>query len=378
MLFNRTIPNGQLVISRSPREIVDVASEHSKVRPPEQASAAAPASTVIGPTLSLHGNLQSTDDVRVWGQITGDICCAHLTVAPGGTVVGNIVADEIVVHGTVKGIIRANFVTLQAGAHVESEIINKMLVIEKGAHFEGVSRRREEPTRMIEEEIIAAAAAAGADPIALKHLVRPLLALPDSHRGDPVTWAKELALAAQDRDSDVLREAVNRIVAKSNWCPAIIEIVEECEKIDREIGGQRTLCSAMYQMYALGNHTWDLKWGPLPGERGCRLRRDLQDDQWRKIIEFVRASLAEDGWVDEPAGLIGAKLVQVLEQNSGVSLDSGAHCAIPRKIRSEFGMPVTAKLAKAARTLLADLEQRSSRPELESQESWRKAEIVAA
>lgn len=377
MLFNRATQNGQLVISRSPREIVDAASEHMEVRPPEQASGSA--STIIGPTLSLRGNLQSTDDIEVRGQITGDVGCTHLTVAPGGTVVGNIVADEIVVRGTVKGIIRANFVTLQAGAHVESEIINGMLVIEKGAHFDGVSRRREEPMRMIEEEIIAAAAAAGADPVALKHLVRPLLALPDSHRGDPVAWARELALAAQGRDSDVLREVVNRIVANGNWCPAIPEIVEECEKIDREIGGQRTLCSAMYRMYALGDQAWDPKWGPLPGERGCRLRRDLQDDQWRKIIEFVRGSLTEDDWTDEPAGVIGARILQVLEQNSGVSLETGAHCAIPRKIRGEFGMPVTAKLAKAARALLADLEQRSLRPDQETgAEDWRKTEVVAA
>src|SRR6476660_3848334 len=140
MLFNRATPDGQLIVSRSPREIVD-AHEHPAARPPEEPAP----STVIGPTLSLRGNLQCADDIEVRGQVTGDIRCTHLTVAPGGTVIGNIVADEIVARGTVKGIIRANSVTLQAGAHVESEIINRMLVIEKGAHFEGVSRRREEP-----------------------------------------------------------------------------------------------------------------------------------------------------------------------------------------------------------------------------------------
>jgi hypothetical protein len=132
-------------------------------------------------------------------------------------------------------------------------------------------------------------------------------------------------------------------------------------------------------LFALGMQAWDPKWGPLPGGRGCRLRRDLQDDQWRKIIEFVRNSLTEEGWADEPAGLLGVKIVQVLEQNSGMSLETGAHCAIPRKVRGEFGMPVTAKLAKAARALLSDLEQRSSRPDQETaEEGWRKAEVVAA
>ncbi len=373
MLFNRADQNGQLAVKRSPRIIVPPAGEPSTACPQEES----PSLTVIGSKLVVQGNLHSADDVRVCGQVKGDIVCSRLTVAPGGTVVGNIVADEVAVRGTVKGIIRANSVVLQEGAHVECEIINGMLAIEKGAHFEGVSRRREDPMRMIEEEIVAAAAASGADPVALKHLVRPLLALPDSHRGDPVAWAKELSLATQDRDSDVLRETVNRIVAKGKWCPSVPDIVEECDAIDREIGGQRTLCSAMYQMYALGARAWDAKWGPLPGERGCRLRRDLQDDQWRRIIEFVRNSLTEDGWTDEPADLLGIKIVQVLEQNSGVSIDTNGQCSIPRKICTEFAIPTTVKATRTARALLAEREQKEG-SQTHEEGRWQETGVVAA
>jgi cytoskeletal protein CcmA (bactofilin family) len=331
--------------------------------------------SIIGSTLVMHGDLQSAEDIRVCGQINGDIRCVHLAVAPGGTVVGNIVADEIVVGGTIKGIIRANSVVLQDGARVESEIIHKTLVIEKGASFEGVSRRREEPMKLIEEEIVAAAAESGADPIALKYLVRPLLAVPDGYRGDPVAWAKELSLAAQGRDSEVLSEAANRIIAKGDWCPAIAEILEECEKIDREIGGQRTLCAAMYQMYALGTQAWSSQWGPLPGESGCRLRRDQQDDQWRKVIEHVRNSLTEEGWTDEPADLLGIKIVQVLEENSGASLETNGRCAIPRKIRVEFGIPTTAGATRTARALLAELAQKANHA---AEARWQETEVVAA
>ena len=117
----------------------------------------------------------------------------------------------------------------------------------------------------------------------------------------------------------------------------------------------------MYQMYALGARVWNSKWGPLPGERGCRLRRDQQDDQWRRIIEIVRNSLTEEGWTDEPADLLGIKIVQVLEQNSGVSLDTNGQCSIPRKIRVEFGIPTTARATRTARALLAELEQKAGR-----------------
>jgi cytoskeletal protein CcmA (bactofilin family) len=334
--------------------------------------------SIVGAALVMHGDLQSAEDIKVCGQVKGDIRCVHLTVAQGGAVTGNIIADVIVVRGRIKGIIRANSVILQDGAHVESEIIHKTLAIEKGAHFEGMSRRREEPMRLIADEVVAAAAEGGADPIALKYLVRPLFALPDSYRGDAVAWAKELSLAAQGRDSEVVSEAASRIVARGDWCPTIAEIIAECEQIDREIGGQRTLSAAMHQMYALGAPAWSPKWGPLPGERGCRLRHDQQNEQWRAVIEHVRNSLLQEGWSDEPAGLLGIKIVQVLEQNSGVSLDTSGHCAIPRRIRVEFGIPTTAKVTKTARALLAEFEQKACRPNIGANGHWQESEVAAA
>jgi hypothetical protein len=92
-----------------------------------------------------------------------------------------------------------------------------------------------------DEEIVAAAAEGGADPISLKYLIRPLLALRDADRGDPVMWAKELSLIAGCHDSEVLSEAAKRVAASGGQCPTIKEIAEECEEIDLEIGGQKSL-----------------------------------------------------------------------------------------------------------------------------------------
>ena len=101
----------------------------------------APTRSVIDAWLTITGNLQSEGEVQVDGQIHGDIRCAHLTVGRDATVNGNITAEEVVVRGKVKGVIRANRVILQDSAHVESEIFHKKLSIEEGACFEGTSRR---------------------------------------------------------------------------------------------------------------------------------------------------------------------------------------------------------------------------------------------
>jgi cytoskeletal protein CcmA (bactofilin family) len=105
----------------------------------------APTRSVIDAWLTITGNLQSEGEVQVDGQINGDIRCAHLTVGKDATIVGNIMAEEVVVRGKVTGVIRANRVILQDSARVDSEIFHKKLAIEEGAVFEGKSRLSEEP-----------------------------------------------------------------------------------------------------------------------------------------------------------------------------------------------------------------------------------------
>ena len=104
-----------------------------------------PTRSVIDAWLVITGNLQSDGEVQVDGQVHGDIRCTHLTVGRDARVAGNITAEEVVVRGKVKGIIRASRVILQDTAQVDSEIWHKSLAIEEGATFEGTSRRREDP-----------------------------------------------------------------------------------------------------------------------------------------------------------------------------------------------------------------------------------------
>jgi len=164
MIFNSKKPDESLpqdFVAKRP--FISVAPEPMPGRKPSGATTR----SVIDAWLTITGNLQSEGEVQVDGQVQGDIHCAHLTVGKDASIAGNIVAEEVVVRGKVKGTIRANRVILQDSAQVDSEIFHKRLAIEEGARFDGVSRMREEPmmaeepTRMLELQAVAVEMKAG-------------------------------------------------------------------------------------------------------------------------------------------------------------------------------------------------------------------------
>jgi cytoskeletal protein CcmA (bactofilin family) len=58
---------------------------------------------------------------------------------------GNLVANDIIVRGSVSGSIRGKNVTMQSSSRVEADILHKLLVMEEGAFFEGHVRRSDDP-----------------------------------------------------------------------------------------------------------------------------------------------------------------------------------------------------------------------------------------
>jgi cytoskeletal protein CcmA (bactofilin family) len=111
--------------------------------------AEAPARSVIDALLTIMGDLECEGDIQVDGRVQGQVRCTQLIVGKDATINGDIVAEEVVVRGKVKGVIRANRVRLQETAYVEGEIFHRSLIaIEDGASFEGQIRRTSEPARI--------------------------------------------------------------------------------------------------------------------------------------------------------------------------------------------------------------------------------------
>lgn len=100
--------------------------------------------SVIGPDLTITGNLISKGEVQVDGVVEGDIHGSHVVIGESATIHGGIVADEVVVRGHVVGSVRSRRVMLQSTSQVEGDIFHHALSIEQGAMFEGKSRRTSE------------------------------------------------------------------------------------------------------------------------------------------------------------------------------------------------------------------------------------------
>jgi cytoskeletal protein CcmA (bactofilin family) len=108
--------------------------------------------SVIGPDLTVVGNIEGTGEIQVHGDVQGDVLAGRIVVGEQGNVTGALIAEEIVIGGYVQGSIRGNSVTFQSASHVEGDVFHRNLAVEQGAYFEGKSRRADNPMSIPPEQ----------------------------------------------------------------------------------------------------------------------------------------------------------------------------------------------------------------------------------
>ena len=99
----------------------------------------------IGSGTSIVGNIVCDGPAQFYGHIEGEVRGSELLIGEGAEVVGNVIAQEVIIRGRIKGTIRAVRVKLQATGAVEGDIFHRSLSVEDTALFEGSSRRVENP-----------------------------------------------------------------------------------------------------------------------------------------------------------------------------------------------------------------------------------------
>src|SRR6516162_4944730 len=123
------------------------ASVEPKTQSPAQRSISPPSTgekSVIGNDLKIIGQglkILGRGTLQVDGDVEGDVQAAEVLVGEKGKVTGMVAGQQVVVRGTVLGVVCARTVALQSSCHVESDVHHMSLAIEQGAHFHGHSRR---------------------------------------------------------------------------------------------------------------------------------------------------------------------------------------------------------------------------------------------
>lgn len=100
--------------------------------------------TLIGRHAEFEGNLRLNESVRIDGKVIGNVQCASdqpvsVVVGATGEVVGDVIAQRVIVAGRVSGNIQAlDRVELHAGCFVQGDLKYVSIAVEHGARVQGL------------------------------------------------------------------------------------------------------------------------------------------------------------------------------------------------------------------------------------------------
>jgi cytoskeletal protein CcmA (bactofilin family) len=100
----------------------------------------APGVSVISKSLKITGQLESTEDIRIDGEVDGDVRGVSVTVGSGAKVKGTVYGSAVELAGTIEGKIEAEKVVLTSTAHMSGDVIHRDIKIESGAFIDGHCR----------------------------------------------------------------------------------------------------------------------------------------------------------------------------------------------------------------------------------------------
>jgi cytoskeletal protein CcmA (bactofilin family) len=108
--------------------------------PSPASHAAAPKSqgvSVISKSLKITGQLESSEDIQINGEVDGDVRGVSVTVGAGAKIRGSVYGEAVELAGTIEGKIEAKKVVLTSSARMSGDVIHQDLRIESGAYVNG-------------------------------------------------------------------------------------------------------------------------------------------------------------------------------------------------------------------------------------------------
>jgi cytoskeletal protein CcmA (bactofilin family) len=124
----------------------DTEPSSAQPRPPQSGAGRAPAprrsggAAIIGPSITIKGDVSGDEDLMIQGQIEGKIKLAkhNVTIGSDGHVKADVHGRTVVVEGQVEGDLHAKEqIILRHTARVEGSIAAPRVTLEDGAVFRG-------------------------------------------------------------------------------------------------------------------------------------------------------------------------------------------------------------------------------------------------
>jgi len=105
--------------------------------PTTPTKAGANMASVISKALKITGELESTEDIQIDGQIEGDVRGVGVKIGQNAKVKGTVYGDDVELAGTVEGKIEAKKVLISGTARMTGDIWHQDIKVESGAYING-------------------------------------------------------------------------------------------------------------------------------------------------------------------------------------------------------------------------------------------------
>lgn len=152
---------------------------NSKKNPGSAASKAPP--SLLSAGLTVNGDMVSDGEMQIDCIVNGDVTASRLAIGENARVVGEVVADHVLIRGEVTGRIRAKSVELDKTARVRGDIWHELLSIAAGAKIEGLCKFAENPREAAAKFSVVTAIASNPEPLAKADKTESAKAKGDKH-----------------------------------------------------------------------------------------------------------------------------------------------------------------------------------------------------
>ncbi len=96
--------------------------------------------SIISKALKITGQLESSEDVQIDGNVEGDIRALSVKIGSGAVVKGCVYGETVELSGAVDGKIEAKKVVLTETARMSGDVIHQDIQINSGAFIDGHCR----------------------------------------------------------------------------------------------------------------------------------------------------------------------------------------------------------------------------------------------